>query len=69
MWAAYAKLRIAIPDIHESLVEGKEVTITKGVNEKYALWHHTGIYDLPEEYIDSTTIRDLNKPITPCFYE
>lgn len=33
---------------------GDTITVTKGRNEKYALWHHTGIWDLPEEYVGET---------------
>lgn len=35
---------------------GRLVTITKGLNEKYALWCGHGLYDLPEEYVDESTI-------------
>jgi hypothetical protein len=27
------------------------ITITYGRNEKYAIWHHTGVWDLSEEYV------------------
>ena len=30
------------------------ITITKGRNEEFALWHHTGIWDLPKEYVGET---------------
>lgn len=32
---------------------GEVITITKGRNEKYALWHRS-IWDLPEEYVGET---------------
>ena len=38
-----------------AVVKANEIiTVTKGRNEKYALWHHTGIWDLPEEYVGET---------------
>lgn len=33
---------------------GEKITVTKGKHEKYALWHNTGIWDLPEEYVGET---------------
>lgn len=30
------------------------ITVTKGRNEEFALWHHTGIWDLPKEYVGET---------------
>lgn len=32
--------------------QGSAITITSGVKYEYALWHHEGIYDLPEEYVE-----------------
>ena len=34
--------------------EGQKITVTKGKNEKFALWHNSGIWDLPEEYVGDT---------------
>jgi hypothetical protein len=39
------------------LPKGKDITITKGKRFKYALWCGHGIYDLPGEYVDETTLK------------
>jgi hypothetical protein len=41
-------------DSTEEIKAGEKITITKGRCEKYALWHSTGIWDLPEEYVGET---------------
>ena len=59
MWAAKALVKKKIPltaerygkNVDVSINRGEEMTITKGKNMKYALWHGTGIYDLPNNYI------------------
>ena len=60
MWAATAKAKkkIALINQHQNkntrigwVKRGSEITITKGKNCMYALWHNTGIYDLDEEYV------------------
>lgn len=38
----------------EKIQCGDKITITHGKYEKYALWHYTGIWDLPEEYVGET---------------
>jgi hypothetical protein len=63
MWAAYAKTAKEIPLPERTVPKGHEVTITKGRNEKYALWHSTGIFDLHESYIDEETIKQFAKQI------
>lgn len=47
-------LRDKIPHDGQPIKSGSVITITKGKNEKYALWHGSGIWDLPEEYVGET---------------
>lgn len=54
MWAIEAKAKIDIPIGEELIKKDTEITITKGKNEKYALWHHGSIWDLPEDYVGET---------------
>ena len=54
MWAADAKVKKDIP--LTEVKKGEEVTITKGREYEYALWCTEGIFDLPAEYIDKSTI-------------
>ena len=51
MWSAIAIAKRTIPLNDVGINKGTKITITKGRNEKYALWHHTGIYDLPRIYV------------------
>lgn len=51
MWAASAKANIDIPLNDITIKENQEITITKGINYKYAIWHSSGIFDLPEKYV------------------
>jgi hypothetical protein len=40
--------------------KGTKITITKGIDEKYALWSHHGIYNLNEWYIDESTLKIIS---------
>ena len=51
MWAALAKAKIDIQLQHYIVAENEGITITKGKEEKYALWNNDGIYDLQEKYV------------------
>jgi hypothetical protein len=59
MWAAHAKTKTEIVLPEWTIPQGKEVTITLGRNEKYAIWCWAGVYDLPEHYIDEGTIKQF----------
>lgn len=71
MWMATVKTKQDIPLTNALLEEnvwghkqygdqtipaGTKITITKGLQFEYALWIGYGIYDLPKEYIDESTI-------------
>jgi hypothetical protein len=56
MWAAKAKARKKIPLGKFIIEEGEEITITHGRKHRYALWHYSGVYDLPKEYV-----KDINE--------
>ncbi len=49
-----------IPKDSSTIKSGTVITITKGREEKFAIWHHTGIWDLPEEYVGET-VRVVSK--------
>lgn len=51
--------RNVIPIEFDIIEENTSITITKGKDCKYAIWSHYGIYDLPEEFIDETTIKQF----------
>lgn len=59
MWAANAKVKKDVP--LTTVKEGDTVTITKGREYKYALWCTEGVFDLPEEYIDKSSIVVFSK--------
>lgn len=40
--------------------KGTQITITKGINEQYAMWSHYGIYDLDEGYVDESTLKIIS---------
>lgn len=42
------------PSNHALIQAGESITVTHGRNEKYALWHGSGIWDLPEDYVGET---------------
>lgn len=46
-----AKAKKDIPLDGATVPKGKEIDVCRGKNMEYAMWHHTGIYDLPIEYI------------------
>lgn len=58
MWSAEAKAKIFIPVLE--IKKGDKITITKGVKFKYAAWTSSGIFDLPEEYVDESSIVQLS---------
>jgi hypothetical protein len=67
MWAATAitKRNILLCDNDyfenaEVINKGTEITITKGIEEKYAWWSHRGIYDLNQRYIDESTLKIIS---------
>jgi hypothetical protein len=63
MWAAEANLKRRLllsekyehPDDIIEIPKGTKVTITKGCNQKYCLWH-TKLWDIDEMYIDEESI-------------
>ena len=69
MWAAIAKLRKPFDtkeifktvskeyDHQIKFKRGDEVTITKGVSYKYAIWCYGGVFDMPKRYINESTIK------------
>jgi len=58
-WEAKAKRDIPLGD--DKVKKGDIITITEGVNEKYALWHRKYIWTLSERYVDETTLKPLFK--------
>jgi hypothetical protein len=61
MWAAEVKLKKSILFPQGTLERGLIVTITKGLNCKYALWVGHGIYDLKAKYVDQKTLKILSQ--------
>jgi hypothetical protein len=62
MWAAEAKLRKDISFEKEEMIsKGTIVTITRGLNCKYALWGRKYIYDIKSKYIDKSTIKIISE--------
>jgi hypothetical protein len=64
MWAAEAilkrKLHLSktyarLEDI-TTIPKGTKITITKGREQKYCLWHSLGLWDIDEMYIDEESI-------------
>jgi len=51
MWTATATAKCDIPLNDIIVKKDTEITITRGKKCVYAIWHNTGIFDLPEEYI------------------
>ena len=51
MWAAKAKLNENLTLDGVSILKGYEITITKGLNEEFCIWHHTGLYDIPKSCV------------------
>lgn len=47
-----AKAKIDIPLDGATIQKGTEIDVTRGGEYAFALWHHIGIYDLPQEYIE-----------------
>ena len=67
MWAAEVitskNILLTESDGFENAVvidRGTKITITKGKNQKYALWSHLGIWDLHERHIDESTIKIIS---------
>lgn len=58
MWSAEAKAKIFIPVLE--IKKGDKITITKGVKQKYAAWTSKGIFDLPIEYVDESSIIQIS---------
>jgi hypothetical protein len=52
-------LKTNLPTGKEIIKTGTKITITKGRNEKYALWHNS-IWDLPKEYVNEGDITILS---------
>jgi hypothetical protein len=52
MWFTEAIAKIDIPLGDNFFIkQGSKITITKGFDYEFALWHSYGIYDLPSEYV------------------
>jgi len=41
--------------------KGAKITITRGRDTKYILWCSVGIFTLPEEYVDESTIKIISE--------
>ena len=68
MWAAEVitskNILLTESDGFENAVvidRGTKITITKGKNQKYALWSHHGIWDLHERPIDESTLKIISE--------
>lgn len=61
MWAGIAKVKKPFSLGNLFYKPGDEVTITHGVKCKYAAWVSVGVYDLPNELIDESSITELVK--------
>lgn len=51
MWAAEAIAKKKIPLGNGIINKGEKITITRGREYEYAIWHSEGIFDLPKEYV------------------
>jgi hypothetical protein len=51
MWAAKAIAKKKIPLDNTIINKGEKITITRGKEYEYAIWHSAGIFDLPKEYV------------------
>lgn len=51
MWAAKAKLNKNLQLDGVCILIGYEMTITKGLNEEFCIWHYTGLYDIPNNCV------------------
>lgn len=54
MWCAEVKAKDNITLDGLSLLKGHKITITKGIGDKYTLWHNRGIYELHESFVGET---------------
>lgn len=62
MWAAEAIAKKKIPlSKDENVKKGDKITITKGNEEKYILWHSKYLYTLPVEYVDEGSIKVISE--------
>lgn len=51
MWAAEATANKKIPLGDVIINKGEKITITRGKEYEYAIWHSEGIFDLPKKYV------------------
>jgi len=51
MWAAEATAKKNIPLDDLIINKGEKITITRGREYEYAIWHSEGVFDLPKEYV------------------
>ena len=49
MWCAEYKAKVDIPICE--IKKGYKITVTKNLKGEYVLWHNSGLYELPCEYI------------------
>ena len=56
MWAAEAKAKKKIPLDDLIINKGEKITITRGREYQYAIWHSKGIFDLPKEYVKNIKV-------------
>jgi len=62
MWAAEAIAKKNIPlSKDENIKKGDKITITKGNEEKYILWHSKYLYTLSEKYVDENSIKIISE--------
>ena len=57
MWMAEAKAKRDIPLKGWKIKKGETITITRGRNQKFALWAGDYIYDLHERYVTDIQVR------------
>jgi len=56
MWAAEAKAKKRIQLDNFTIKKDEKITITRGRQYEYAIWHSVGIFDLPKEYVKDIRI-------------
>jgi hypothetical protein len=57
MWMAEAKAKVKIPLGDYVINKNETITITKGNNHEYAIWHSEGIFDLPKGYVKDIQVK------------
>lgn len=65
MWVGIVKVSKPFQLGDNLYKEGDEITVTHGIECDYAAWTNAGIWDLPNEYIDKSSITTLVKGYKP----